>query len=72
MIGIALAILWLAIGVLLVGGAIYLLIYCCGLVGFEIPPTVIKILAAIILILAAIYLIGIVVGGGGLPLAHFR
>lgn len=71
MIGIALAILWLAIGVLVVGGAIWLLVYACGLVGFEIPPTVVKIIYVIVLILALIYLIGIL-AGGGVPLQLLR
>jgi hypothetical protein len=66
MIGLAIGILWLAIGVIILGGVIWLAIWAIGQV-VPINPIIIRIVWAVFGILVLIYVLMLIEGGGGLP-----
>jgi hypothetical protein len=67
MISLAIGILWLAIGIIILGGVIWLAIWAIGQV-VPINPIIVKIVWAVFGILCLIYALMLVSGGeGGLP-----
>jgi hypothetical protein len=64
MIGLAISVLWLLIGVIVILGVVWLFIYVIGLFT-PIPATVVKAIWAIALILCLIGALTILAGGGG-------
>jgi hypothetical protein len=64
MVGLAISILWLAIGIIVVCGCIYLLLYAIKLFA-EIPARIEQLVWVIILILCLIYALTLLSGSGG-------
>lgn len=62
MISLAIAILWLCIGIIIVGAIIYVLIWAVQMF-FPIPPKVIQVVWAVFGILILIYLLSAIAGG---------
>lgn len=72
MVGLAISILWLAIGIICVCGCIYLLLYAIKLFT-PIPDRIEQLIWVIILILCLIYALTLLSGGGGaLPRIGFH
>ena len=71
MVSIAIAILWLLVGLCVVVGVYYVAVWVFAQLGIPIPAMALKIVLIIIGLIALIYLIGILSGGGGFrfPLA---
>jgi hypothetical protein len=68
MISIALGILWLLIGLCVIVGAYYAVLWVCAQLGVPLPPMAVKIVLIVIGLLFLIYLITLIAGGGGIPL----
>jgi len=66
MISLAIGILWLCIGIIILGAIIYVLFWAIRQF-FAIPPRVEAAVWAVFGILILIYLLTAVAGGGGLP-----
>jgi hypothetical protein len=66
MVGLAISILWLAIGIIVVCGCIYLLLYAIRLF-MPIPPRVEQLVWVVVLILCLIAILGLLAGGGAAP-----
>jgi hypothetical protein len=64
MVGLAISILWLAIGILCACGAVFLLLYAIELF-FPIPGRIKQLVWVIILILCLIAALTLLAGGGG-------
>jgi hypothetical protein len=64
MVGLAISILWLAIGIIVVCGCIWLLLYAVKLF-IGIPPRIEQLVWVIVLILCLIYALTLLAGGGG-------
>jgi hypothetical protein len=67
MIAIAIGILWLCIGVIILGGIIYIALRVVRTFWADMDPRVDQAVWAIFGILILIYVLEAVVGGGGLP-----
>lgn len=65
MLGLAISILWLAIGIIVVCGCVWLLIYAVKLF-IPIPPRIEQLIWVIILILCLIAALTLLAGGGGI------
>lgn len=61
------AVIWLLIWLLVLGLIFYLAVWVLGILGIVIPPQVIKIVGAIILLLVILWFLQAVLGGGGIP-----
>ena len=66
MVALAISILWLAIGIIVVCGCIWLLIYAIKLF-IEIPGRIEQLVWVIVLILCLIYALTLLSGGGAGP-----
>ena len=64
MIGLALSILWLLIGIIVLLGAVWLALYVVKLF-VPVPAPIEKAIWAIVLILCLIYALMLIAGGGG-------
>jgi hypothetical protein len=64
MVGLAISILWLAIGIICVCGCIWLLMYAIGLF-IPIPGRIVQLVWVIVLILCLIAGLTLLAGGGG-------
>jgi hypothetical protein len=64
MVGLAISILWLAIGIICVCGCIWLLLYAIQLF-IPIPGRIVQLVWVIVLILCLIYGLTLLAGGGG-------
>lgn len=64
MIGLAISILWLLIGVIVLLGAVWLALYVVKLF-VPVPAPIEKAIWAIVLILCLIYALMLIAGGGG-------
>ena len=71
MIGLAISLLWLAIGVIICGAILYILFWAIKMF-FPIPPKAEMAIWAVFGILILIYLLEALVGGGGLPHLSLR
>lgn len=71
MVGIALSLLWILVGVLLLGGVLTLVFWAIRKAGFAIPPNIESIVWAIFAILVLIYILT-ALAGGGLPQPRLR
>ena len=71
MVGLAISILWLALGIICVCGCIYLLLYAIELF-FPIPGRVKQLVWVIVLILCLIAALGLVASGGGVTQNPFH
>lgn len=74
MIPLAIAFLWFLIGVIVLAGIIWIVLYgLTNIAGIAIPPRVVQGIWFIFLILVLIYALTLIAGGGsGLSLSHFR
>lgn len=61
------AILVLCLILLLLGLAFFVLQWVLGILGITIPPRVMQILGAIVVVLVLIWFVQAIMGGGGLP-----
>ena len=64
MLSLAIGILWLCIGIIILGAIIYVLFYAIRMF-FPIPPKIEQVVWAVFGILILIYLLTAVAGGGG-------
>jgi len=71
MVGLAISILWLAIGIIVVCGCIWLLLYAVKLF-VPIPGRIEQLVWVIILILCLIYALTLLSGGGGSNPFHLQ
>lgn len=61
------AVLVLCLILLLLGLAFFVLQWVLGILGITIPPRVMQILGAIVVVLVLIWFVQAIMGGGGLP-----
>lgn len=61
------SIIWLLIYLLVLGLVFYLIVWVLGILGITVPPNVMKIVGAIIVLLVILWFIQAVLGGGGVP-----
>lgn len=71
MIALAISVLWLAIGILVLCGCIWLLLYAVKLF-IQIPARIEQLIWVIVLILCLIGGLTLLSGGGGFAVPHFR
>jgi hypothetical protein len=69
MVGLAISILWLAIGIIVVVGCIFLLLYAVQLF-IPIPGRIVQLIWVIVMILCLIYALTLLGGGGAGPGFH--
>ena len=73
MVGMAIAFLWFLIGVIILAGVIWLVLYGIkNIAGIPIPARLEQGIWFIFLILIIIYALTIIAGGGGFPHFNFR
>jgi len=70
MISLAIGLLWFAIGVIVLGGVLWLILYGIGLF-WDIPAKFNQAVWIVFFILCLIYLLSTLAGGGGLPHPNF-
>lgn len=71
MVGLAISILWLAIGIICVAGCIWLLIYAIKLF-MPVPPRIEQLIWVVVLILCLIAALTLLAGGGGIHSTFLR
>jgi heme A synthase len=71
MASIAIGVLWFLIGLIILAGVVWLAIWVIEKFIYPIPERVKQGVWVIILLLALIYLITILAGGGSAPFVHF-
>ena len=71
MAGIAIGVLWFLIGLIILAGIVWLAIWVIESFVYTIPEIVKRGIWVIVLLLALIYLISILAGGGSAPFVHF-
>ncbi len=69
---ILMTLLYLALLILAVGLGYVVVTWALSLVGIEIPPRILQILFAIVVVVILIWFIGQVVGGGGIHMPSLR
>ncbi len=73
MVGIAISLLWFLIGVIVLAGIIFLVLYGIkNIAQIPVPARLEQGVWFIFLILCVIYLLSVLVGGGGFATPHFR
>lgn len=69
---ILMALLYLALIILCVGLGYIVVMWALGIFGIVIPPRILQVVFAIIIVLVLIWFIGDLVGGGGLRVPSLR
>lgn len=68
MITLAISVLWLLIGLVILVGIGWVVLWVCAQVGIVVPPMVVKLAMIVLGLLVLIYFLGLVAGGGtGFP-----
>ena len=70
--GILMALLYLALIILVIGLGYIVVQWALGLMGLTIPPRIVQIVFAIIVVVVLIWFIGDIVGSGGVRLPTLR
>ncbi len=65
MIALAISILWLLIGLVVLVGIGWVVLWVLGQLGIILPPMVVKLALIVLALLILIYALGLVAGGGG-------
>ena len=69
---ILMALLYLALIILCIGLGYFVLMWALGIVGITVPPRVLQLVFAIIVVIILIWFVGDIVGSGGLRIPSIR